>query len=212
VILIPPKDKLISAALRLGITVPFLYYGLQLLAAPFYPHFSFVRTTASELGSDLSPCDWIFNIGIIIEGVVTLIAAVGFLRAFWRLGARRVLALLASIAVAINGFQCLWAGLHPLPDPRHGGHTVVVIAMVLLPILLTATMWRLSDSRLLKTYLIATLVLLAAMFPIMSGLTGIDRYAYRGLLQRVFTLTVFPPIGVAAYVLAKRMKALPTKD
>jgi hypothetical membrane protein len=212
VTLILPKDKLTLSALRLGIAVPFLYYGLQLLAAPFYPRFSFVRTTASELGSDLSPYDWIFNIGIIIQGVVTLIAAVGFLRAFWRLGAARVFALLASTAVAINGFQCLWAGLHPLPDPRHGGYTVVVIAMVLLPILLTATLWRLSDSRGLKAYLIATLILLAAMFPIMSGLTGIDRYAYRGLLQRVFTLTVFPPIGVAAYVLAKRMKALPTKD
>ena len=29
---------------------------------------------------------------------------------------------------------------------------------------------------------------------------------YRGLLQRMFTLAIFPPIGVAAYALAGRIR------
>jgi len=40
--------------------------------------------------------------------------------------------------------------------------------------------------------------------PIMSGMSGLDTHTYRGLFQRIFALTVFPPIGVAAYVLARR--------
>ena len=46
------------------------------------------------------------------------------------------------------------------------------------------------------------------MVPLMRGMTGLDAHAYRGLLQRVFTLAIFPPIGVAAYVLARRLSAL----
>ena len=46
------------------------------------------------------------------------------------------------------------------------------------------------------------------MFPIMSGMTGLDLHTYRGLFQRIFALTVFPPIGAAAFVLSRRIKAL----
>jgi hypothetical protein len=38
---------------------------------------------------------------------------------------------------------------------------------------------------------------------------GLDTHDYRGLLQRVFALTVFVPIGVGAYVLARRTNAAP---
>jgi hypothetical protein len=43
----------------------------------------------------------------------------------------------------------------------------------------------------------------------MSGMTGLDTHAYRGLFQRVFALTVFVPIGIGAYVLARRIHAGP---
>ena len=56
-----------------------------------------------------------------------------------------------------------------------------------------------------RAYFAATLVLLAVMVPVMSGVSGLDTHAYRGLVQRVFTLAVFPPIGVAAFVLARRV-------
>ena len=44
--------------------------------------------------------------------------------------------------------------------------------------------------------------------PIMSGLAGIDTHAYRGIQQRVFTLVIFPPIGVSAFVLARCVRWL----
>jgi hypothetical protein len=50
--------------LRLGIVIPFLDYGIQVAAAPFFPDFSFVSTTASEMGSSLSQHPSVFNTGI----------------------------------------------------------------------------------------------------------------------------------------------------
>jgi hypothetical protein len=188
--------------LHLGVLVPFVYYGIQAAAAPFFPNFSFVGTTASELGSDLSRHPAVFNAGIMSLGVITLLASVGFLAALRRTGVSPVLAPLVAADLALNGVQTLWAGLHPLPDPRHGGYPVFVAGMLALPVLITLSLWRRASPR-LRAYLVATLLLLAAMVPIFTGLTGIDRHAYRGLIQRVFTLTIFPPIGVAAWVLGR---------
>src|SRR5436189_2015501 len=92
---------------------------------------------------------------------------------------------------------------------RHAGYTVFVAGMFVLPVLLTLALWR-GASPLLKAYLLATLLLLAAMVPITTGLTGINRRAYRGVIQRVYTLTTFPPIGVAAWVLGRRVRMLET--
>jgi hypothetical protein len=191
--------------LRLALTVPFVYYGLQLVAAPYYPHFSIIRNTASELGSGRSLHPSIFNAGIIILGIVTFLAAIGFLLALRHLRANLILTLLTFLAIAINAFQSLWAGLHPLPDPRHAGHPPVMIAMTLLPFLLTLITWPLTDSGLAHNYFIATCLLLLAMVPIMSGSSGLDTHQYRGLIQRIFTLTVFPPIAVAAHILSRHL-------
>ena len=55
--------------LGFGIAVPLLYYGVQVVAAPFYSGFSFLSTTASELGSDGSTRPSIFNAGAILVGI-----------------------------------------------------------------------------------------------------------------------------------------------
>lgn len=59
----------------------------------------------------------------------------------------------------------------------------------------------------MKIYLIITNLLFVALIPVMSGIAGIDTRAYQGLLQRVAALIFFPPIGVGAYFLAKRIQA-----
>ena len=199
------KDRLTLILLRIGMAIPFLYFGLQLIAASFSPGYSFMRNVASELGSDLARYPTPFNRGVMIQGVLTLMASFGFLRALLRLGARPILAWLICLAVAMNGVQSLWAGFFPMPDPRHGGHPLFVIGMILLPFLLTIALWKQSGA-LLRSYLIATMLLIVALFPLMSGMAGLDTHSYKGLLQRLFTLAVFPPIGVGAYFLAKRIE------
>jgi hypothetical membrane protein len=193
--------------LRLGVLVPFVYYGTQAVAAPYFPPFSFVGTTASEMGSSLSRHPAVFNAGIIALGVITLLTSVGYLLALRHVGVDPVLALLVSADIALNGVQMLWAGLHPLPDPRHAGYAVFVAGMFSLPVLITLALWR-GASPLLRAYFAATLMLLAAMVPIVTGVSGIDRRTNRGIIQRVYTLTTFPPIAVGAWALGKRVRAM----
>jgi hypothetical membrane protein len=200
------NDDITLASLGFGIAVPFLYYGSQLVAAPSFPGFSFLTTTASQLGSDRSIRPSIFNAGAILTGIAAFVASAGLFRALRDLGTNPILAWLVSIAVAATGMSSVWAGIFPLPDPRHGGHPSLLIAMILVPFVVAAASWRLGLSRPLKAYFVATIGLLLVMVPVMSGMTGLDRQAYGGLFQRVFALTVFPPIGVAAYVVARRLK------
>jgi hypothetical membrane protein len=201
-------DLMTSGSLGCGIAVPILYYGVQLASAPFFPDFSFLGTTASELGSDLSTRPWIFNAGAILTGIAAFTAAVGFLGALRSLRTNLILAWLVSIAIAITGLSSLWAGVFPMPDPRHGGHPSLLFAMLALPFVLALALWQLGASRPLKAYLIATMALLLVLFPFMSGMTGLDTHTYQGLLQRVFALTVFLPIGVGGYVLRRRVEEM----
>ncbi len=206
--LLPRIDHLTLAALGCGVAVPLCYYGSQLAAAPFFPDFSLLGTTASELGSQLSTRPWIFNTGAILTGIAALVAAFGFLRALRSLGTNLILACLVSISIAITGVSSLWAGIFPLPDPRHGGHPALLVAMLALPFVLTVVLWTLGVSRPLKIYLVATIALLLILFPVLSGMTRFDTHAFRGLLQRIFALTVFLPIGIGGCVLTRRMNAL----
>jgi hypothetical membrane protein len=197
--------------LRFGIAVPLIYYGIQALAAPFYPGFSVLGTTASELGSDKSEHAVIFNAGIMVQGVASIAAALGFFAALRPIRINSSLAALTALALAMTGIQHIWAGCYPIPDPRHGGHLPFIVAMTVLPVLLTATLWRQVGIG-LRVYFVSTLVLLAAALTLRSGLSGHDRYEYRGLLQRVFSLAIFPPIGVAAYALASRIRQGPITE
>jgi hypothetical membrane protein len=202
------RDPLTFLLLGLAVLIPFIYYGIQIYAASFNPGYSFIHQVASELGSTRAARPAIFNVGIMLQGIVTLAASFGFLRAMTRLGINPTLSFLTFLAIAINGVQMLWAGYFPLPDRRHAGHTLFIFAATLLPILLTAALWK-SSRPPLKTYFIATLILLLAMIPIMSGISGLDTSNLRGLQQRIYTLTVFPPIAVAAIALANRYRKIP---
>jgi hypothetical membrane protein len=199
------SDGVSVGLLGFGIAVPLLYYGVQVVAAPFFSGFSFLGTTASELGSDGSRLPSIFNTGAILVGISAILAAVGYVRALLKLGAHPILAWITSIDVAATGLSSLWAGIFPLPDPRHGGHPTLLFAMLLLPFIMATTFWTLGASRSLKAYFAATIGLLLVMFPVMMGMTGLDTHRYQGLLQRIFALTVFPPIAVGALVLARRV-------
>src|SRR5260221_601672 len=135
-------DAFTLTALGAAVLIPFIYYGIQILCAFYNPGYSFIHQVASELGSNRAARPVLFNIGIMVQGVLTLIASFGFLRATLRLGVNPTLSLLIFLALATNGIQMLWAGYFPLPDRRHAGHPPFIIATTLLPILLTAALWK----------------------------------------------------------------------
>jgi hypothetical membrane protein len=202
----PTKTNITLIALIMGMIVPIFYFGLQIAAAPFYPGYNFLSQTASELGSNQSAYASTFNIGIIILGIVTLIAALGCLQALLRLGINPILSWLTAIAIAANGVSSIWAGTFPLPDPKHAGLPIATIGIILFPFLLTAALWKRKDISPVKIYLIISILMILAIIPLMSGAVQIDINLYRGLIQRIFAVATFGPIGIGAYFLAKSLK------
>ena len=197
------KERLTRVALGMGIAVPLLYFGVQFIAAPFYPGYSFLRQPASMLGSDLSTHPAILNVGAVITGVITLIASLGFLCALRLIGTHPVIAWLTCLALVSSGLSSIWAGVFHMPDPRHNSGPLG-IGTFLLPVLFAAAFWKLKDARMLRLYLFVNLLLMVALVPIMSGAAGIDMSNYGGLLQRIAALTLFPPIGVVALFLLRK--------
>lgn len=197
------KETLTKFALRMGMAAPFLYFGIQLISAPFFPGYSFLSMDASTLGSELAVYPLIFNLGAIITGIVTVIASLGFLFSFQALKLNPILTWLTSIAVLLNGLGSLWAGIFPMPDPRHAANPFAA-GIFLFPILLLSILWNQNTARQVKIYLGFTIFMFIAMIPIMSGMTAINTQIYQGLLQRLLALVFFPPIAVGAYYLFSR--------
>ena len=221
------KDRLATTALRRAVAIPFLYFGIQIVAARFVPGYSFLNRDASTLGSEASTQPWIFNAASIALGVITLVAAWGFLQTFKRLEVNTAVAWLTCLAIAAFGVGCINAGVFPLPDARHTAGPLAILGMgsFVLPPLLAAALWRLPRARGLKVFLIVNVAVWLALLPILSGLiqvllvnTGAQWPAYQnllndyhGLLQRIVALIILAPIGAAAYALAGRI-SLPLSE
>ncbi len=219
--MLKPADRhpLATAALWAGVPIPFLYFGKQVVAASFYPGYSFLSRDASALGSAESRYPAVFNNSSLVVGAMSLIAAWGFLRELRRRRVRPALAWATALAVASFGLGAINAGLHPLPDPQHisGPLAIAGAGGVLLPFLVPAALWRLHDGRAMKALFVANFLLLTALIPVFSGLiqrilvmSGNEWPAYQGflnhyhgLLQRVAALVVVGPIGVGSYFLAR---------
>ncbi len=116
--LLQPHAQRIVFALRLGMAVPFLYFGIQFIAAAFYPGYSFLNQDASTLGSTSSSFPSLFNVGIIIEGMVKVIVAWGYVRAFQQLEMSFIVAWLTALVLLGSGLASINAGVFPLPLPR----------------------------------------------------------------------------------------------
>jgi len=220
----PMEKKLTLSALALGAAVPILYFGIQIVAAPFFPGYSFLSRDASSLGSDRSSFPAIFNVGSLILGLFSLIVSWGFFSSFRHLGLSPLFGLLASLAVAAFGLGSINAFLFPLPDPRHTSGVLAVLGGFFLsfPFLLPIALWRLPGARAIKIYFAANIAAVVGLIPIMSGL--VQRWSvmahvemprfqtflnnYQGLLQRIAAVVVIVPIGVSSIFLARRIRDL----
>jgi hypothetical membrane protein len=193
------STNLMVTALRFGIAVPFLYFGIQLLAAPFFAGYDFVQMAASLLGSDRSSLPIVFNVGAMLTGFAGLVASIGLILAFRETKTHPALAWLTAIAVFFVGCSSLWAGIFPMPDPRHAENPFAV-GLFVMPFVALATFWNQPK---IRPYFLACVLLFLGLIPFMSGLIAIDRQALEGLLQRLLALAAFAPIGLAAYHLLK---------
>jgi hypothetical membrane protein len=216
------KDKFTQVALKIGVAIPLVYFGIQLLAAPFYPGYSFLRRDASTLGSEGSNFPLLFNTGAIILGLLVFIATYGFFHALRNLKVNLVFNLLVCIALASFGISDINAGIHPMPSPLHTSGTLAMLGnfMLLLPVLLPLVVWKIENARRIRAYLIINLLMMVPFALIMSGQIQrwgmeagweMEEYQYflnncQGLIQRFGVMIVIVPIGVVAYFLRKRVQ------
>lgn len=194
-------NSLTRVFLFAAITAPFCYFLVQLLAAPFYPSYDFVRLAASDLGSPVSSFPALFNFGAMLGGLVMVLGAYGFWRGFQNTRTSRVMIYLVCTAVVLVGLSSLWAGIYPLPDRKHAENPFALFGLLPMPFLIAIAFWQHPKARVI---LILPVLLLFAMMPLMSGLIAIDRAAYDGLLQRLLALASFSPIVIGAVLLVQQ--------
>ena len=182
-------------ALWAAVAAPLLYYATLFGSALLYPGYSHVTQYASELGASDAPHPMVFNIGVMLTGVATVVGAVGLRRAALDLGARAILTTLGAIALAAFGLAMVLGGVFPMPDPRHGAWGLG-FAIALAPPLFAAAVW--DRMRGLGWAMLAVTVVLLALLAVMMGVGGLVRRANVGLWQRAFSLAIYPWMGVVA--------------
>ena len=195
----PAKQRLTTLMLWAAVAVPLVYFGVQLIAAPFYPGYSFAADTASILGTSASRHPAIFNNGAILDGIAALIGAGGLFLGLSG-AARGWLRALLAVGVFSNGALSLKAGLFPMPDPRHASWQFLLFPILITPLLMLAATWR--TSAWLRIYLLMNVICLLLTVPMMM-----HRMAPiwpEGAMQRVFAFLVMVPIGVVAFVLLRK--------
>lgn len=185
---------LLNASLWAAIATPCCYYGAQLAGSAYFPGYSFIRNAASLLGSDLSTKPAVFNTGVFATEAALAFAAPGLAGGLRRLGVHTLLCTLIAASVITNAYVAFRAGWYPLPDPRHGSGAAMA-GVLPFPLVALLAVWTRAGQP-MRWYLIATNLLIGAMIPVMAGTTGIDRASYEGLIQRIATIAIFPPVAV----------------
>jgi hypothetical membrane protein len=191
---------MLRGALVAAIALPLGYFALQLLVAPFYPNYSFVQNTASDLGAPPSGWRDAFNLGAILVGAGGVLGAWGVWRSLEWQHRSRGLALLLGLCVASAGASAVWAGVFPLPQPQHSQNPFT-FGLLLLPVVCLGALWQIRAARI---WLLLPLGLLLLVLPIRAGLLGIDQAPIEGLLQRLLSLAAFAPAAVAGWFLLTR--------
>jgi hypothetical membrane protein len=202
--------RFLRYALACGVAVPTLYFGAQILAAPWYPGFDVLRDGASDLGSPLSRYPIIFNASALVCGACGLVAAPALGLALQARSLGGWLPWLFSVATASAGFGALWAGWYPMPHPRHA-EPWPSVGLFFLPLLTALLVWRglWKNQRVLRIYAWVNLTAFLFLVPLLSPLGEGLVHGARGLVQRLAAATAFVPIGVVAWSL-NRKQALPS--
>jgi hypothetical membrane protein len=196
-----PTDSRI--ALWFGVAVPFLYFGTQIAASPFYPGYSFITDAASLLGSDRSTFPVLFNLGAMGTGVAMIVSAYGFVRTLPDAGGWRIVAWLLGLALVSAGLGSVCAGWFPLPSPQHA-IGAAGSGIFLLPLLFLTAFWRVRGAATTRGYFIVNLLLFGAIAAVMSGAVGMNVAPWAGVMQRMIAAVVMIPIAVAAVHLIRK--------
>jgi hypothetical protein len=196
------NPSLITASLLCAASVPFAYFGLLFLGAPFYPNFSMLRDVASALGSDVSTRPEIFNTGIAFTGLLATAGTVGLYKRLKESQVSTLLCLMAALSLLSFAAGSFWAALHPLPDPRHDPGPLSA-GQFIAPFVAYLSARQIPGARSLRTICAVLLVFFLAVVGAYSGFIPLDRGEYEGALQRAGALALTAPTSALSWWLLR---------
>lgn len=193
--------RLLQSLLLAAFAVPFAYFGAQIAAAPFFPDYSILTVSASDLGSNRSTWPAVLNVGAVLTGVLATLGSAGLGLALPSIGTTRTLSWLLAACVASIGLAAAWAGFHPLPSSEHnpGG---LGAGMFAAPFVSALVAWRVKRLHSLRWPLLLNLSAFGACALVLSGAADVNLAAYGGLAQKVLAAVCFvPPSAIALHAM-----------
>lgn len=193
--------------LTAGVAAPALALVSVALAVGAYPGFDHARQYLSELGGASAHVPMIFNAGVFTAGLMAGLAGAGFGLAIVALTGARIVGLLTAVAFMLAGVGLAAAAVYPWPDPRHMAINLG-LGIQVAPLLL---LWGLKGRRDLgglKVFLGVIFVLMAVLTVLTKHLVfpGTVNDANVGWWERVYAVILVGWVGVAAFVLERRLR------
>ena len=170
--------------LGIGIACMIIYLLNLFVLGSISPGYSHMKHLASHLGTAWFPYHNIFNAVVILMGLLYILAGMGFYYSTKRITGRKVLAVVIAISVWAFSVNAFFAGLYPLPDPRHGGYNIALIHSLTPPFLAWA-FWKIQGARFFIFYQLISFILMIIAFLIFSGVGGLISGTNAGLMQRL---------------------------
>ncbi len=195
--------------LWVGVAAPVIAITTVSAAALAYPGFNHARQYLSELGGASARVPQIFNLGVIVSGLSAIASGAGFGLAILALARAWIAALLLWISFTLAGIGMVMASLFPWPDPRHLAINLA-LGIQMAPILLIWGLARLPEFSTLRRFLVLVLVAMAILTVLTKHLVlkGLVNDANVGWWERGFAVVLVGWIGVAAFTLERRLRAL----
>ena len=194
--------------LACGIAAPVLAFATTLLAVAAYPDFDHARQFLSELGGASARLPIIFNAGVLTAGLMAALAGCGFGLAMIALTRAHLSGLLTGFVFVLAGCGLAMAAIYPWPDPRHLAINLA-LGIQLAPLLLLWGLRAQPDMGRLKLFLAGVFVVMAVLTVLTKHLLfpGTVNDANVGWWERAYALVLVGWVGVAAYVLERRLRS-----
>ena len=192
---------------------PVLALATTLLAVALFPNFDHATQFLSELGAGGARHPQVFNAGVAFAGIGAGIAGIGFGFAIEALGGSRLAAVLTAVFFVLAAVGLVVSSLYHWPDPRHLAINLG-LGIQLAPLSLLWGLRRAEGVDRLRWFLAIVFVLMAVLtvFTKHLVLPGTVNDHNVGWWERAFALVLVGWVGVAAFLLEKRLIALASES
>lgn len=199
--------------LRIGMAAPVLALLTTLLAVALFPNFNHATQFLSELGAGGARHPQVFNAGVAFAGIGAGIAGIGFGLAIEALGGARIAAVLTALFFVLAAVGLVVSSLYHWPDPRHLAINLG-LGIQLAPLSLLWGLRKAEGVGRLRWFLAVVFVLMAVLtvFTKHLVLPGTVNEHNVGWWERAFAIVLVGWVGVAAFLLEKRLIALASES